>query len=94
VDFRERTGKLHITIKDAHNGDPLVARLSVKQAGGKFHFPAGALYRLTSGLGHFYARQQADLTRPVGKYTIQAWHGPEYFVHQQEFDITRTLRAS
>jgi hypothetical protein len=98
LDFREPTSKLHITIKDAHNGDPLVARLSVKQAGGKFHFPAGALYRLTSGLGHFYARQQADLTLPVGKYTIQAWHGPEYFVHQQDFDIapdtTRELTLS
>jgi hypothetical protein len=87
VEFREPTGKLRLVLTDAHTGDPLVARISVKQAGGKFHFPLGALYRLTSGVGHFYARHNAELTVPVGKFTLQAWHGPEYFVHKQELEI-------
>jgi hypothetical protein len=59
----------------------------VKQVGGKFHFPLGALYRITSGNGHFYARHQAELAIPAGKFTLQAWHGPEYFVHKQELEI-------
>jgi hypothetical protein len=85
--LREPTGKLRLVLKDAHTGEPLVARISVKHVGGKFHFPVGALYRLTSGVGHFYARHSAELTVPAGKFTLQAWHGPEYFVHKQELDI-------
>ena len=87
VDFREPTGKLRLKVIDAHSGEPVVARISVKQSGGKFHFPLGALYRITSGLGHFYARHNAELTVPTGKFTLQAWHGPEYFVHKQELEI-------
>ena len=88
VEFREPTGSLRVILNDAHTGEPIVARISVKQQGGKFHFPLGALYRFTSGVGHFYARQRAELTLPAGKFTLQAWHGPEYFVHKQEFEIT------
>ena len=86
VDFREPTGKLRLVLKDANTGEPLVARVSVKREGGKFHFPFGALYRLTSGVGHFYARQ-VELAVPAGKFTVQAWHGPEYFVEKQEFEV-------
>jgi Tol biopolymer transport system component len=88
VRFREATGKLRIAIKDAHTGEPLAARVSLKQEGGKFHFPLGALYRLTSGIGHFYARREAELTVPAGKFIVQAWHGPEYFVQKQELEIS------
>ncbi len=87
VDFREPTGKLRLVLTDAHTGEPIVARISVKQSGGKFHFSPGALYRLTSGVGHFYARHNAELTVPAGQFTLQAWHGPEYFVHKQELEI-------
>ena len=87
VDFREPTGKLRLAIIDAHTGERLTARISVRQEGGKFHFPFGALYRLTSGVGHFYAREKSELTLPAGKFTVQAWHGPEYFVHKQELEI-------
>jgi len=87
VDFREPTGRLRLVLTDAHTGDPLVARVSAKQHGGKFHFPLGALYRLTSGVGHFYARHNAEFTVPAGKFTLQAWRGPEYFIHKQELEI-------
>jgi TolB protein len=89
-EFREPMGSLRIVLKDAHTGEPLVARLSVKQSGGKFYFPQDALYRITSGVGHFYARREAHLTVPAGKFTLQAWHGPEYFVYKQEFEIAAT----
>jgi hypothetical protein len=82
------SGRLRLVVIDAHTGEPIVARVSVKQAGGKFHFPLGALYRLTGGNGHFYARHKAELTVPAGRFTLQAWHGPEYFVHKQEVEIT------
>jgi Tol biopolymer transport system component len=88
VDFHEPTGKLRLKVIDAHSGEPLVGRISVKQSGGKFYFPHGVLYRITSGLGHFYARHNAELTVPAGKFILQAWHGPEYFVHKQELEIS------
>jgi TolB protein len=87
VDFREPVGKLRLVLSDAHTGEPIAARVSVKQGGGKVHFPVGALYRLTSGVGHFYARGQAELTVPAGKFGVQAWHGPEYLVEKQELEI-------
>jgi len=87
VEFGEPTGRLPLVLADAHTGDPLVARISVKQQGGKFHFPLDALYRITSGIGHFYARHKAELTVPAGRFTLQAWRGPEYFVHTQELEI-------
>jgi hypothetical protein len=87
VEFREPTGKLRLILKDAHTGEPIIARTSVKQDGGKFYFPFGALYRLTSGVGHFYARHNAELTVPAGNFTLQTWRGPEYFAHKQEFEI-------
>jgi hypothetical protein len=45
------------------------------------------LYRLTSGVGHFYARNEGELTLPAGKFVVQVWHGPEYFVQKQELEI-------
>lgn len=87
VEFREPASKLRLVLKDAHTGDPLVARVSVKQQGSKFHFPLRALYRITGGIGHFYARHNAELSLPAGKFTLQAWHGPEYFVHKQDLEI-------
>lgn len=87
VDFGEPTGRLRLVLTDAGSGEPVVARVSVKQQAGKFHFPLGALYRLTGGSGHFYARERAELVLPAGKFTLQAWRGPEYFVHTQELEI-------
>ena len=87
IEFREPTGRLRLVLTDAHTGEPLVARLSVKQQGGKFYFPLGALYRLTGGVGHFYARHTTELTVPAGKFTLQTWHGPEYFIHKEELQV-------
>jgi TolB protein len=87
VEFREPTGRIRLGVTDAQTGNPLVARISVKQEGGKSHFPLGALYRFTSGVGHFYARDNAELTLPAGRFILQAWHGPEYFVNEQKFEV-------
>jgi hypothetical protein len=88
VEFREPTGTLRLALRDAQTSEPVVARVSIKHIGGKFHFPLGALYRFTAGVGHFYTRAQAELTVPVGKFSIQVWHGPEYLAHKEEVEIT------
>jgi TolB protein len=87
VDFREPTAGIGLSLADAQTGDPVVARVSLRQEDGKFHFPLGALYRFTGGVGHFYARQRATLTVPAGKYTVRAWHGPEYLPFEQKIEV-------
>jgi hypothetical protein len=87
VDFRQATGQLQLTLQDAQTGEPGVARLSVQQVAGKFHFPMGTLYRITSGVGHFYARGQAALTVPAGRYVVQAWRGPEYWTYRETVEV-------
>jgi hypothetical protein len=79
---------LRLALRDAQTSEPVVARVSIKHIGGKFHFPLGALYRFTAGAGHFYARGHAELIVPVGKFSIQVWRGPEYLVHKEEVEIT------
>jgi hypothetical protein len=64
-----------------------VARVSLRRRGGKFHAPLGALYRLTSGLGHFYCRQQATLELPAGHYDLIAVRGLEYREYHREFEL-------
>ncbi len=88
LDFREPTAKARLEILDSRTGEPLTARVSVMKVGGKFFFPLGALYRLTYGAGHFYARHHAEFDLPAGRYTVRVWHGPEYLDHQEEFEIT------
>ena len=88
VEFREPTGTLRLALKDAQTGEPVVARVSIKHVGGKFHFPLGALYRFTAGAGHFYARDHAEFTVPAGKFSVQVWRGPEYFDYKQEIEVT------
>lgn len=89
VDFREPTGQLQIRVAEQESNKPTVARVSLKQANGKFHAPLGALYRLTAGQGHFYCRDEATLTIPVGTYELAAVRGPEHKPIKQ----TLTLRA-
>ncbi|MBM3844844.1 MAG: hypothetical protein FJ405_00980 [Verrucomicrobia bacterium] len=87
VDLRAPAGRLRIEVKDANTGEPLTARVSVQQHGGKFWFPLGSLYRLTYGVGHFYLRRRTEIEVPAGRYTIQVWHGQEYSAHRQEIDV-------
>lgn len=88
VEFRQPAGRLRLIIKDANGGQPLTARISVRKEGGQFHFPLGSMYRVTGGVGHFYASHEAELDVPAGRVAVQAWHGPEYKVHRRSVDVT------
>jgi TolB protein len=87
IDFQRPTGTLHLKIVDRTHGKPAVARVSIKQIGGKFHAPLGALYRLTVGVGHFYCRGEATLSVPTGQYELLAFRGPEYRMARLEFEV-------
>lgn len=87
LDFHEPAGTLRLKITDQTDGKPAVARVSVKQIGGKYCAPMGALYRLTAGVGHFYCRGEAALTLPAGKYELLAFRGPEYRMARVELEV-------
>ena len=38
-------------------------------------------------MGHFYARQSAELTVPAGKFLLRAWRGPEYLAFEQKLEL-------
>jgi Tol biopolymer transport system component len=77
VDFRRPTGSLKLHTRDQASGKPVVARVSILDAAGKFHAPLSALYRIL-GNGHFYCRGEAELRLPTGEYRVIVFHGPEY----------------
>src|SRR5262249_50537225 len=45
MEFRRPTGTLRTRVADAATKNPVVARLSLKEIGGKFHAPPGSLHR-------------------------------------------------
>ena len=86
VDFGEPTGTIRFMLRDRDEPSP-AARLSLQRRGGKFFAPADAMYRITAGLVHFYARGEAELEAPAGHYELRALRGPEYRIFQHEFDV-------
>ncbi|MBI1913555.1 MAG: CehA/McbA family metallohydrolase, partial [Planctomycetes bacterium] len=78
LDFHRPTGSLKVRTVDKGSSKPVVARVFLVGAGGKFHAPPGALYRLLGGNGHFYCREAAELRLPAGEYRLIASRGPEY----------------
>jgi hypothetical protein len=85
--FGRRTSILRISVLDAITGRKLPARVSVREEGGKFHAPIGALYRTAGSVEHFYADGDAELVVPGGKYVIQAFRGLEYAPSRTEVEI-------
>lgn len=86
VDFGVPAGMVRLKLTDRSEREP-VGRLSIRQLGGKFLAPMDAMYRITAGLAHFYARGETRLELPAGRYELHALHGPEYRVHRSEFEV-------
>ena len=78
LDYRRPTGRLDLSLVDAAGGVPLVGRVVIRDAGGKYHAPPGSLYRLLNRDLHFYADGWAALDLPEGRYELSVAHGPEY----------------
>jgi hypothetical protein len=86
LDYRRPAGRLELSLVEASGGTPQTARIAIRQVGGKFHAPPGAVYRLLRGELHFYA-DAATLEVPTGRYQVSATRGPEYTVAHQDFDV-------
>jgi hypothetical protein len=78
MDFRRPTGKLRLKVVEKQSGRPATARVSLRQEGGKFFAPPGALHRVLDDYGHFYCTREAELTLPAGDYKLRAFHGLEF----------------
>jgi hypothetical protein len=93
-DFRAATGELDLTVMDRADGLVTTARTAIRQDGGPFHAPPGALYRLQGEDLHFYAEGFARLELPAGHYRLKAARGPEYRVARADFLIRAGERTS
>jgi hypothetical protein len=69
-----------LSVRDAADGKPTVARVSLREDGGRSHAPPGSLYRSLRGRGHFYCDNTAELVVPAGTYRLTGYRGPEYKV--------------
>jgi hypothetical protein len=87
MDHRRPTGTLRLTIKDSASGKPTIARISLREDGGRFHAPPCSLHRSLRGRGHFYCDKTAELTVPAGTYRLSGYRGPEYKVASREIVV-------
>jgi hypothetical protein len=87
LDFRQPTGTLRLVTRDKAGGKPVIARVSLRHEGGKFHAPPGALYRMLRDTGHFYCDQSAEFALPAGKYRLKVYRGREYQVAHHDLEI-------
>ena len=87
MDYRRPTGTLRLRVVDAATKKPVIARISLKEDGGRYHAPPGSLHRSLRGVGHFYCDQTAELTVPAGTYRLKVYRGPEYRVVSREIAI-------
>src|SRR5262249_33228507 len=84
---RSGAGSIMIRVRDKASGEPVVARVSLIDKGGKFYAPPGAMYRIERGNGHFYCRSSAQFSVPAGDYQLRVWRGPEYKVARQSVRV-------
>jgi len=94
IDFGKPAGLLRVEVREKGSGRPLTARVSIEEVGGKFHAPPGALHRVLGSLGHFYAKERAELHVPSGKYIARAFRGIEYHPARSELEVREGQLAS
>ncbi len=87
LDFGKAGGTLRLKVVEKGTGRPLVARVTLQEKPGKFHAPVGTLYRIERSNGHFYCREQAELSLPAGVHQLRAYRGPEYRPSRSEIRI-------
>jgi TolB protein len=87
LDFGQPSGTLRLRVIDQSTRQPTVARVTIEERPGKFHAPLGALVRVERNNGHFYCRNDAEVTLPPGTYQLRAFRGPEYRGARREIRI-------
>ncbi len=93
MDYRRPTGTLRLVVKDAAGGKPIIARISLREDGGRSHAPPGSLYRSLRGRGHFYCDGSAEWTVPAGTYRLAGYRGPEYRVAARDVTVKAGQRC-
>jgi TolB protein len=93
LDFGRPAGVVAVEFADAETGKPVVARVSIQEENGKTLAPPGSLYRIHEAMD-FYADRAAEFVLPAGKYALRAWHGPEYRVSREAFEVAAGERVT
>lgn len=92
VDARTRryidpVGRLAITVLDSATRRPIAARVSVRDASGRFYAPDNRWRHADEAIvrdaqrfeyGYWHSTGIDTLTVPAGRYTVDVWHGPEW----------------
>lgn len=87
MDFGQQVGTLKLTTRDVATSENITTRVSIEDASGGHHAPAGSLFRVLKDYGHFYCDGEDSLQLPAGHYALRVLHGPEFKTAYREFDI-------
>jgi TolB protein len=94
--YAERVGVLRISVTDASNGNPLVARVSVLAEDGRAFAPDEALRHADDGFdrnerafehAYFHAEAPVEVTVPAGRVVVEVTRGLQFRVAQQTIDV-------
>jgi hypothetical protein len=86
--WKRPMGKVHVQIRDAATGKATPARIYGRAADGKFYAPQDNYSRIGELGEHlFHTSGEFTLQVPVGKMTLEAVKGFEYWPAQQSFDV-------
>lgn len=77
-------GRCQLTVVDAVTGKPFPVRIHLKDAAGRPVHPAG----FPAHRGHFVCDGNARLELPLGAYTCEVEHGPEFSVATGRFGVS------
>jgi TolB protein len=92
IDFGEPTRVVTLDVLAGSDEESNIGRVSIRQKNGRFYFPQGALYRITGGLGHFYARNQVSIELPFGEFNLVAYKGTEFREVRKSFDVNASSK--
>ena len=100
--YRQRIGKLVITVQDSLTRRPIAARISVRLANGKFAAPDNAWRHADEAIerdaqrfeyGYWHSRGTDSLMVPPGPVVVQVWRGPEWRTVSRNMDVSATRTA-
>lgn len=85
--YHEAVGRMIVTVIDSATRRPMPARVSVRHSEGRFFAPDNAWRHGDEAIerdaqqfeyGYWHSRGTDTLAVPVGRHTVQVWHGPEW----------------
>lgn len=94
--YHAPVGRVVVTVLDSTTRRPLASRLSIRDSAGRFFAPDNAWRHADEAIvrdeqrfeyGYWHSRGTDTLTLPAGRYTLDAWRGPEWRTIRRQLEV-------